>query len=292
MQKMKYFLFGSLVFILGACKKTLPELPKPLELVIDVDKDFWVVGSNVSFDASLSKNAAPSSYVWDLGIDNYKDDGPVANYKYHTIGRYKITLKAQSIHGDTGSTSITIEVLDINGVGMFMDQEGNEYNYKVMEDGKPWMTKNLNITNNNSWCYDDLPQNCNSIGRLYNWEAAKEACSSLGEEWHLPTDEEWRTLINAYGGYVNASSGVEIGNASESYNQLIYGGVSNFNANEGGLRTIGGNFVYENLDGYYWSATSIGIDKAYNFSFLQGDRQIHRIADSQDIAISVRCVGE
>jgi hypothetical protein len=55
-----------------------------------------------------------------------------------------------------------------------------------------WMGENLNYTtDSSSWCYDNLPENCIIYGRLYTWEIGNKVCP-VG--WHLPGDEEWKTL--------------------------------------------------------------------------------------------------
>ena len=69
-----------------------------------------------------------------------------------------------------------------------------------MKDGKRWMTQNLNVKVDSSWCYDDDPRNCEKYGRLYAWKAAKNACHSLGKGWKLPSNEEWTNMVDNYGG--------------------------------------------------------------------------------------------
>jgi uncharacterized protein (TIGR02145 family) len=61
-----------------------------------------------------------------------------------------------------------------------------------------WMVQNLNYkTATGSRCFEDLESNCNAGGRLYTYEAAKNACPS---GWHLPTVDEWANLIMYAGG--------------------------------------------------------------------------------------------
>ena len=55
-----------------------------------------------------------------------------------------------------------------------------------------WLAQNLNYEADNSWCYGDAPENCETYGRLYSWEAAMDACP---DGWHLPSDQEWSALI-------------------------------------------------------------------------------------------------
>src|ERR1700722_19409266 len=69
-----------------------------------------------------------------------------------------------------------------------------------MADGKQWTTHNLNIKTAGSYCYENAGSNCTDYGRLYTWEAARQACQSLGTGWRLPTSDEWRQLAKQYGG--------------------------------------------------------------------------------------------
>ena len=81
------------------------------------------------------------------------------------------------------------------------DVDLNVYPTKIMKDKKRWMTKNLNVTVADSWCYKNRDSLCQEYGRLYNWEAAKAGCALLGDNWRLPTDDEWKSLLKEYGGY-------------------------------------------------------------------------------------------
>ncbi|MEM8528190.1 MAG: FISUMP domain-containing protein [Bacteroidota bacterium] len=95
-----------------------------------------------------------------------------------------------------------------------IDADGNSYETKVMKDGKSWMIQNLNLDYKDSWCFDNNPSNCETNGRLYFQEAAEIGCRSLGPGWHLPTEDEWETLISSYtaNGYTSKDGpGVDAG---------------------------------------------------------------------------------
>jgi uncharacterized protein (TIGR02145 family) len=66
--------------------------------------------------------------------------------------------------------------------------------YKTAKIGaQTWMAENLKYNAENSKCAG----NCGSDGQLYNWETAKRSCP---KSWHLPSKEEWETLVNFAGG--------------------------------------------------------------------------------------------
>ena len=70
--------------------------------------------------------------------------------------------------------------------------------YKTIQIGsQTWMAENMNYEKTGSYCYDDDPANCEKYGRLYTWGAALNACP---EGYHLPTAEEFATLISNVGG--------------------------------------------------------------------------------------------
>src|SRR3954447_14228508 len=77
---------------------------------------------------------------------------------------------------------------------------GTMYPSKRMADAKQWMIRNLDVNIIPSYCYEGAEQNCRRYGRLYTWESARRACLSLGDGWRLPTDNEWRQMVQAYGG--------------------------------------------------------------------------------------------
>lgn len=70
--------------------------------------------------------------------------------------------------------------------------------YKTIEiDGLEWMTQNLDYKDKSSVCYDKKEKNCKSLGRLYAWDEAVNACP---EGWRLPTKDEFESLLKNAGG--------------------------------------------------------------------------------------------
>ena len=159
---------------------------------------------------------------------------------------------------------------------------------KRFPDGKQWMTENVNVALQPSYCYDNAEENCMRYGRLYTWASAQQACRTLSGGWRLPTNEEWRQLANHYGGLRQESA--DFGKAA--YTALIAGGSSGFDAVYGGGRTDkSGEYQRIDAHGFYWSATESGPDHAWLYNFGKNGQSLNRHEDAEKLqAVSVRCV--
>jgi uncharacterized protein (TIGR02145 family) len=115
--------------------------------------------------------------------------------------------------------------------------------YKVVKIGDQcWMAENLNYeTPSNSFCYGDDPANCDQWGRIYTWDAVKDACP---DGWRLPTKSEFDILIN------------EVGGADTGGTHLKVGGLSGFNAILAGGMDKNGFYIGVNVATGYWSSTN------------------------------------
>ena len=155
-----------------------------------------------------------------------------------------------------------------------------------MADGREWTTTNLNVSVQPSYCYDDAESNCRRYGRLYPWESARRACRSLGDDWRLPSDDEWRQLAKRYGGVMDDS--VDQGRAA--FIALLIGGTSGFDAVFGGNRS-GGQYARLEEHGFYWSASDDDSGGVPFYNFGKNGHALNRqpLGDKQ-MAVSVRCV--
>jgi uncharacterized protein (TIGR02145 family) len=164
---------------------------------------------------------------------------------------------------------------------------GTSYSARRMPDGKQWMTENLNVNAEPSYCYEDTELNCRRYGRLYTWESAQRGCRSLGDGWRLPTNDEWRQMAKHYGGVRDDSDD----GGKAAFTALSIGGSSGFNALLGGGRSDDGQYARLEAHGFYWTASESGPASAWLYNFGRGGLILNRHSDGdKQRAFSVRCV--
>ena len=147
--------------------------------------------------------------------------------------------------------------------------------------------KQLSIAVDGSYCYANSDVNCRRYSRLYTWEAAQRPCASLGPQWRLPTDDEWRSLASRYGGARDDS----LDNGNAAYAALMSNGSSGFNALLGGDQE-GGQFARLEEHGFYWTASQTGANVVF-YNFGKGGLALNRQPEGNKLmASSVRCISD
>ena len=159
----------------------------------------------------------------------------------------------------------------------FIDpRDGQEYRTVKLKDGKIWMAQNLNFdVGEGCHFYNDDPENEEKYGRLYTWEAAKKACP---DGWRLPSDKEWKEMIN--------SSDKEL----LVYKTLIEGGDSGFSALLGGYRRSDGSFYRVGDFGDYWSSTEKDSSSAWHYYFDRSYSNLNRYNSNKSWGFSCRYI--
>ena len=179
--------------------------------------------------------------------------------------------------------------------GFIDKRDGQEY--KVVDIGnQTWMAENLNYQTDNSWWYDNDSANGEIYGRLYTWNDALTACP---QGWHLPTDDEWKTLEIQLGMSQSEADeynwrGTDEGNKLKSTNGWYNNGngtnLSGFNALPGGERASGWtHFNNIKQDGTWWASTEWGYD-GFVRNLFYSFSGIYRSGELKVNAYSVRCV--
>ncbi|GBU20481.1 hypothetical protein R80B4_00359 [Fibrobacteres bacterium R8-0-B4] len=175
--------------------------------------------------------------------------------------------------------------------------------------GQTWTAENLNYQppKGNSWCYRDADSNCAKYGRLYDWNTAMGGAPSSSKNpsgargvcpagWHLPSNAEWRALVD-FVGVVDAKSGANDAGKrlrsaagwDDNPNSSARGNGTDeygFSALPAGSRAYRGQFDGVYRSGAWWSSTGCDGDYAYNWSAFA----ISRGTGVKEIGLSVRCV--
>jgi uncharacterized protein (TIGR02145 family) len=149
------------------------------------------------------------------------------------------------------------------------DADGN--NYSVVQIGTQiWMVENLkttkyrnseaipNVTDNTAWgslttgayCNYNNTTNSdtiNTFGRLYNWYTVIDSGNIAPLGWHVPSDDEWTTLLTYLGG-----------------------------------ESVAGGKLKENCS-FLWLAPNLGADNSSGFTGLPGGYRLYNYSTFDDI---------
>jgi len=177
----------------------------------------------------------------------------------------------------------------------FVDsRDGQEYAY-IKIGNQTWMAENLNYQTPGSWWYEDDSANGDIYGRLYSLDAALSACPS---GWHLPTDDEWKTLEIFLGMSQNEADdwdyrGTDEGEKMKSVNGWSDNGngtnSSGFNALPGGHKR-GATWNDIGRCGNWWTATQSSVEVYINRTLWSGSTKVKRSSDYNFVGSSVRCL--
>ena len=175
--------------------------------------------------------------------------------------------------------------------GTFTDsRDGNIYKtitYSINKKGEnykiTWMAENLNFISSNSSCVNDSISNCSEYGRLYTWFEAKKVCP---EGWRLPSDKDWNTLADLYGGLDKAGKHLKTKGKNKGTNKSLFNGLL------GGARDPNGVYFKFNTAGFFWSSTESknSPDEASDWSFASWSDKLRHWEGGKLIGNSCRCV--
>ena len=147
-----------------------------------------------------------------------------------------------------------------------------------------------------AWCYYNFDaSNREKYGKLYNWHAVMDERGLAPEGWHIPSFEEWQTLVKSVGGELAKSSWADNKEAAKKlkstsgwfdvYTEKYRNGSneSGFNATAGGLAINSGSkvrFINLNNNGFFWTSSTfssvlsriVRIDAQHSLSGISGDK--------------------
>jgi len=169
--------------------------------------------------------------------------------------------------------------------GTFTDTRDGQTYKTVTIGGMTWMAQNINYKADSSWCYNDTLSYCKKYGRLYDWNTAKTVCP---KGWKLPSREDWNRLVATTGGKEIAGKKLKSKSGWGEYGTDNYG----FSALPGGIRFSGSDFIGAGYYGYWWTATEVSSDNAYDRNMFYTDSDVYEHLDGKSDGYSVRCVAD
>lgn len=234
-------------------------------------------------------NLFPFSYLWNTFGDS--------------IGNHLLKAIVTDNEGAQSSDEISVEIIQSDGgpngcEGIIEINYGGQ-TYNTVEIGNQcWLKENLNYASGNSWCYDNDPSNCETYGRLYDWETALTVCP---DGWHLPTDAEWCALEQEVDLYITCNTtghrglhgGGKLKEAGTTHWKNPNVGAinsSDFTALPGGYRGTNASYFSVGFRGFWWTSSQYSASSAWYRGMYNENTKVGRFSDNKSFGSSVRCI--
>lgn len=193
------------------------------------------------------------------------------------------------------------------------DIDGNIY--KIVKVGDQWwMASNLKTTRYSNgdiigtttldtldisetstpkfqWVYEGKESNGNTYGRFYTWYAATDGRSICPGGWQVPSDKDWKTLIDFLG--EGTIAGGRLKTTGTNFWQSPNLGATNsigFTALPGGYRSYNGTYYDIGSYGYWWSSRVGSKRLAQYFTLGYKSKAVGSYNVDKAYGFSVRCV--
>ena len=201
--------------------------------------------------------------------------------------------KASGVLSDSGAQAES---------GTFRDpRDGRHYDWVRIGD-QVWMAENLRFAaGSGSWCWKNDDTQCILRGRLYDWTTAQFVAPP---GWHLPSDEEWKTLEMTLGlTREQADHEGDRGGGTGTPAAIMkapgrwpgeYEGRRIEITNESGFSAVRtgflgyGEFTHDGYTVWWTSSASNGGAWVRGLRFF--DNKITRVVNKKVFAFAVRCV--
>jgi len=220
--------------------------------------------------------------------------------------------KGMMIYLSDGSIEkLAISQIDRINFNACVDIDSNIYPTVKIGD-QWWMAENLKVTHyrngdaipnvsvNSSWTnltsggyciFNNDQNNVATYGLLYNWYAVDDSREIAPSGWHVPSDEEWKTLIDYLGGELVAGGKLkETGTTHWNSSNEGATNESGFAALPGGYRDDGGTFYYLGNYAYFWSSAEYSSNYAWYRRLGYYSAYVYRGSYDKRHGVSVRLV--
>jgi uncharacterized protein (TIGR02145 family) len=179
-----------------------------------------------------------------------------------------------------------------------------------------WMTKNLDVTTyrngdvipqvtdptqwenltTGAWCYyNNDAANGPIYGKLYNWYAVNDHRGLAPNGYHIPSNDEWTTLIDCLGGELIAGGKMKEEGLTHwlSPNECATN-ISGFNGLPGGVRVVNNGsfsgFTGIGNGGEWWSTTKSITENSWLLYLNCNWCNLSRSTTALNYGLSVRCL--
>ena len=251
--------------------------------------------SNATGDVSFGVTPGNGKHiVWDIGAQYPNQFSSTTRIRIHAIAN------------DTPQDAM----VDIDGNVYQTVQVGNQVwmaeNLKVTHyrNGDPISTAMSSSDGAHTVYNNNINNELDTYGTLYNWAAAVDARYVAPAGWHVPSDDEWKELEIFLGmsqtqadspGYRGTNEGSKLSGNSELWidGALVDNsefGSTGFAALPGGYLLWSGNYYNIGGGGYFWTSTEDGNGSAWHRRFDSDGSGITRDYGRERDGFSVRCI--
>ncbi|MFC2152648.1 fibrobacter succinogenes major paralogous domain-containing protein [Bacteroidota bacterium] len=297
--------FGFVRFIIGEVK-----LFNFLLNIIDSENDSLLSADlNIANgDYSLNYNIQPiSNNVITLkdSIDNFTFTIEKEGYESYTNNFSNNELK------DYSEIPLSIELNRIaDSTFTVFDYDGNEYD--VVKIGEQWwLAENLKSLHyadgtpiSDVYEYNNDENNAETYGRLYSWNAAMNgsviemAQGACPDGWHIPSDDDWKTL-EMHLGMTQEEADLPGIRGTDEGGKLKEAGTAHWLSpnlgatNESGFTALpagsyeAGSFYHLNVYAFFWTSNQ---DDSNMRRIRYDGSTIHRVGDGSGMHVSIRCL--
>jgi uncharacterized protein (TIGR02145 family) len=245
---------------------------------------------------------------------------------YVTVGTVGADVTLYEDKGLTINTAYSYRVMSYNYEG---ESNGTEFSFTTINTTitigtQTWTTTNLDVATysdgtvipqvtdptewlyltTGAWCYyKNDPANGATYGKLYNWYAVagiwNDASNTDATQrkklaptgYHVPSNDEWTTLITYLGGEFVAGGKMKATGITWVSPNVAATNESGFTGLPGGLRfSKGGDFNAIYGYGYWWSSTDVSIADALSYTLYCTFSDAYRSPKSKGYGFSVRCI--
>ncbi|MDD3077558.1 MAG: FISUMP domain-containing protein [Paludibacter sp.] len=298
------------------CVKDLASTPTiATDTVSEISSDSFVCGGEVISDGGASVTSR--GICWSMNSSPTISDSVcmsgtgIGSFSCNITGlSSQTTYYIRSFATNSEGTAYGNEVIvkTANEENTVTDIDGNVY-HTVTIGTQTWMVENLKTTHyrngdeipnvtststwisltSGAWCtYNNVVENAEIYGNLYNWYAVNDSRNIAPEGWHVPTSEEWTILSS----YLSTNVGGKMKQEGTTYWQSPNTNATNssgFTGLPGGYLYRTGSFMYINRSGNWWTSTGSG-SFANGTALTYSDGNLNRYGDYVVNGFSIRCI--